>query len=266
MLEAGDGDAAEAAAHLLVLLQGTRFDVGDEGVPSGPDVVALAVDVGLGLGDRRGERDGLLVELVASCCEGGQPLVDGLDLLHELELLVLEARDPTAQRADLLLQHLELLDVGAAAVELAVGAGDLVLDRRDLVLDAGLLLVEQVLLALHPGDLGSQGGQLALQRGELGPGGELGVAVVELGQVGVQGLHVEELLPGVHGSTKSPEVGGDPFPFPLPLPPPSPSPGSGAAVGGGAGAAVVADREGLRVDRDGERLGVVLRRRVGVVV
>ena len=78
----------------------------------------LAVDRHLLLGDLGAERAAPLVEGGPRRREGGQLRVEGLDLLHDLELLVLELGDPPLQRRDLVLQRLELAGVAdRAAVE-----------------------------------------------------------------------------------------------------------------------------------------------------
>ena len=69
--------------------------------------------------------------------EPGEVRVERLDLLHELELLILELRDPPLQRTDLVLHRLQLAGVAdRAAVQGLVVLGGLVVDRRDVVFQA----------------------------------------------------------------------------------------------------------------------------------
>ena len=126
------------------------------------DPLELAVDRHLLLGDLRPEGAAPLVERGTRRGEPGQLPVERLDLLHHLELLVLELGDPTLQRGDLVLEGLELARVAdRAAVEgLVVVVGPIV-ERGDLVLEPLLVAAQAVARLLELGRAGLQGRELA---------------------------------------------------------------------------------------------------------
>jgi hypothetical protein len=198
-VEAGDTDTVVAPAQLLVALEEVRGDV-DGGLGAlGLDHGQLAVDGGLGLDQRGRHRDGVGVQRGATGGEGFEGGIDGLALDHALEHLVLQLAAAPVEGGHLVLQALELAQVGdVAPVELAVDAGGLLGQDRQLVLQHLLGAIDVVAGGRHRRRLALEGGELVLQRGEGGALGQVVALVAEHVGGRVELLHREQIVEPSH--------------------------------------------------------------------
>ena len=165
----------------------------------GAHPLELGLDLDLLLGDLRPERRGALVELGPAARRPQQVGVERLDLLHQLELLVLELGDPPLERPDLVLQRLQLAGVAdRPAVQRLVVLGRPVGQRRDLVLQLLLGPSELVALRLDLGDRDLERAELAHRRVEVGPARQVSPPVHQLVDGRVVLLDGEEGVPATH--------------------------------------------------------------------
>ena len=141
------GNPGPASYGALVRDPSTGAVIVQKGVTIG---VATGLQLGLPAGERLGA--GAQIELDRLC---------GLQLLHHLELGVLQVGDPPVQRPDLVLQVLQILRRGDLA-----GVDALLVPRLPLtdLIDIGVGLL---LLPLQVADLGVGGDQVAVDHGLL---------------------------------------------------------------------------------------------------
>ena len=104
-----------------------------------------------------------------------------------------------AQRLQIVLEALELTRRGdRARIQLGIDLGRFGLDGGDFVLDPLLLAADGVAFNLHRTGLGVERRHLLALAGEVGALGQRVTPVPELIEVGVVGLHLQQLLEDRH--------------------------------------------------------------------
>ena len=145
--------------------------------------------------ESRAARDVLQLDLdrVEVGGDGVEALLRVLELLHDLELLVLQGRDAPFEGTELVLQALEILRVGdRARAEPILVADPASLDVLDLGVGLRLGPSEVADLGVGLDALPVELVDLGLELGDARVLGEGRAAVVELGERGVLGLQIEQ--------------------------------------------------------------------------
>ena len=203
--QAGDAHPVEAGPQPLVRRHHLGRDAVDRRRPGVELDSQLAVDGGLGLGQRRPQRPRPGVEVGPLRLHRRHLVVEGLPLAHRLEDVVLQAALPPLERLHLRLQRLQLPDeADGAAVELGLGLVQLVLHRRQLVLQRPLPAHHLRPAAADLGEGAVEGGTPRLEAGQLGQLGERPPPVTETVDGGIVLLHQQEVVEDARGGRPSP--------------------------------------------------------------